>query len=166
MALAAERAISAKQIPAREKIVDFSPERLRAPFVLRIAALAIDYIAVVIIPVLWLVLSRLMSELGTDASIGLTPWLIAIVIFIANFIIFPAVRGRTFGKLLVGLTILNIDGTRVNLLTIVRRNVLGYLFTIVTFGVGFLVAAFNASGRSLHDYIAGTVVVHGRKTQS
>ena len=62
-----------------------------------------------------------------------------------------------------GLTILNVDGTPVRLGRILMRNVIGYLLTVLTFGLGFLIAAINKSGRSLHDFIAGTVVVHGRK---
>jgi uncharacterized RDD family membrane protein YckC len=30
-------------------------------------------------------------------------------------------------------------------------------------GLGFLLAAFTPSGRALHDYIAGTIVVFGKK---
>jgi uncharacterized RDD family membrane protein YckC len=166
MALAAERAISAKQISAPEKIVNFSPEILRAPFALRAAALSIDYMVVLLVPVLWLVLSRMLSELGTSAVIGPAAWLIAIILFLSNFIIFPIMRGRTLGKLLMGLTIVKINGTPVTTGAIIRRNLLGYVVTVLTLGIGFLVAAINQSGRALHDVIAGTVVVHGRKSQS
>ena len=163
MALAAERAISAKPLPASAKVVDFAPEDLRAPFILRFAALAIDYMVVIIIPVVWLILSRMLSELGTTSFIGPTPWLIAVVLFIANFLIFPALRGRTLGKLLAGLTIVNIDGTHASALTIIRRNILGYFLTIFSLGIGFLMAAINSSGRALHDYVGGTMVVYGRR---
>ena len=155
--------MSAKQTPALEKIVDFDPEALKAPFVLRVAALAIDYIIVIIIPVVWLILSRMLSELGTTSSIGATPWLIATVLFISNFLIFPVLRGRTLGKLLVGLTIVKNDGTRVDLLSIVRRNIIGYILTILTMGIGFLIGAVNNSGRALHDFVGGTMVIRGRR---
>ena len=155
--------MSAKQTLALEKIVDFDPEALKAPFVLRVAALAIDYIIVIIIPVVWLILSRMLSELGTTSSIGATPWLIATVLFISNFLIFPVLRGRTLGKLLVGLTIVKNDGTRVDLLSIVRRNIIGYILTILTMGIGFLIGAVNNSGRALHDFVGGTMVIRGRR---
>lgn len=165
MALAAERAISAKQNYVAERVVDFTPENLRAPFVLRVAALAIDYILVVAIPVIWLILSRMLSELGTTSFLGLTPWLIALVLFVSNSLILPVLRGRTLGKFLVGLTIVSMDGTRPTALAIVRRNILGYLLTILTFGIGFLIAAVNSSGRALHDMVGGTVVIQGRRAE-
>ncbi|MEO7539304.1 MAG: RDD family protein [Pyrinomonadaceae bacterium] len=166
MALAAERALSAKLISGGETIVEFSPRALRAPFVLRCAAVAVDYMVLVSIPVLWLVLSRLFADNRVNATIGPTPWIIGAVLFVANFLIFPMLRGRTLGKLLVGLTIVNLDGTRVRASSVVGRNIFGYALTILTFGIGFLIAAVNSSGRALHDFVGGTIVVHGRKTQS
>ena len=165
MALAAERAISAKQNSFSERVVDFTPENLRAPFVLRVAALAIDYIVVIAIPVVWLILSRMLSDLGTTSFLGPTPWLIALVLFIANSLVLPMLRGRTLGKFLVGLTIVGRDGTRPTALAIIRRNILGYLLTILTFGIGFLIAAVNSSGRALHDMVGGTVVIQGRRRE-
>ena len=72
-------------------------------------------------------------------------------------------RGRTLGKLLVGLTIVKNDGTRVDLLSIVRRNIIGYILTILTMGIGFLIGAVNNSGRALHDFVGGTMVIRGRR---
>ena len=69
------------------------------------------------------------------------------------------------GKFLTGITILNQDGTNPGPLTIVRRNILGYLITALTLGGGFLAAAFSRKGRALHDIVAGTVVIRGRKKQ-
>ncbi|MEO7540216.1 MAG: RDD family protein, partial [Pyrinomonadaceae bacterium] len=69
-------------------------------------------------------------------------------------------------KLLVGLTIVNWDGTRVRASSVLGRNLFGYALTVLTFGIGFLIAAVNSSGRALHDFVGGTIVVHGRKTQS
>ena len=166
MALAAERAVSAKQISTSEKIIDFSPRRLRAPFLLRIAALAVDYIFLMIVPVLWLLLSRMLSDISSRGIIGSTPWVISTVLFIGNFIVFPIFRGQTLGKLIMGLTIVNLDGTPVTAGVIMRRNLLGYLITVLTLGIGFLIAAINSSGRALHDFTAGTIVVRGRKTPS
>jgi uncharacterized RDD family membrane protein YckC len=43
------------------------------------------------------------------------------------------------------------------------RNTLGYLATLLTLGIGLLMAVVTPSGRALHDYIAGTMVVFGKK---
>jgi uncharacterized RDD family membrane protein YckC len=66
--------------------------------------------------------------------------------------------------MLMGLTIVRLDGSKVDLGSILRRNLLGYAATALTFGTGFLISAVNRSGRSLHDVIGGTVVIRARKT--
>ena len=165
MASAATRAIAATKPSNVEKIVDFAPERLRAPFILRCAALIIDYIILLAIPVLWLIVSKLLSETPSDVGIGATGWTIGFVLFIANFLVLPLLRGRTIGKMVLGLTILKVDGSDIDIGAVIRRNLVGYLATVLTLGIGFLIAAVNTSGRSLHDFIGGTIVVRGRKTQ-
>jgi uncharacterized RDD family membrane protein YckC len=145
-------------------IVDFSPERLRAPFQLRCAAIFVDYLLLVALPVGWLLLSNYFGDTGPGTGIGTTVWLVGIILFICNFLLLPLLRGQTFGKLLMGLTILNMDGSSIGLVTILRRHIVGYFLTVLTLGIGFLIAALNSTGRSLHDYVAGTVVVRARKT--
>ncbi len=162
MAATASRGISIKKSSEAEKIFNFSPERLKAPFALRCAAISIDYILLLAFPVGWLTLARLLGDTGS-ASIGTTVWLLGLLLFFANFLILPRSRGQTIGKMLTGLTIVNVDGTKVKIDGLVRRNILGYFLTVMTLGIGFLIAAFNSTGRSLHDFVAGTVVIRGRK---
>lgn len=164
MASAASRAISTNKSSEAEKIVNFSPEALKAPFALRCAALSIDYILLLVFPVGWLAAGKLLGETGTVA-IGTTIWVVGIVFFLANFLVLPLFRGQTIGKMVTGLTILNLDGTDIGFSAVLRRNVLGYLATVLTLGIGFLIVAVNSSGRALHDYTAKTIVVRGRKTQ-
>jgi uncharacterized RDD family membrane protein YckC len=85
------------------------------------------------------------------------------MVWIINFIGFPLFRGQTLGKMVAGITIVKRDGTPVRLGSIVLRNIVGYLLSVITLGIGFLIAAVNGSGRALHDYVAGTIVVHARK---
>jgi len=165
MASAAPRAIAATKSSGTEKIVDFAPERIKAPFVLRCAALAVDYIVVLATPVLWLVISKALSETPGDVGIGTTGWIVGSLVLIANFVLLPIWRGQSLGKMAAGLTILQMDGRSVDAGVIVRRNLIGYAATVLTLGLGFLLAVVNESGRSLHDRIGGTVVVRGRKTR-
>lgn len=149
----------------REKVVDFSPSDLRAPFSLRCAAIFLDYILLLAIPVLWLLWGRLLSDTSSNAAPGGLVWFLTIVLFLIDLVLLPLLTGRTFGKMITGLTILKFDGTAIDLVTIVKRNLVGYLLTCSTLGIGFIVAAFNSTGRTLHDMVAGTVVVQARKTQ-
>ncbi len=148
-----------------EKVIDFSPEALKAPFFLRIAAMCIDYMLVMSVPILWLLGSKFFGD-GTNAGISATVWLIVVLIWVIDFLLLPLFRGQTFGKMLAGITIVNRDGTPVRLGGLLLRNVVGYLLSLVTLGIGFLISAVNRTGRSLHDYVAGTIVVHGRKRQA
>ncbi|MEO6654881.1 MAG: RDD family protein [Pyrinomonadaceae bacterium] len=164
MSSLARHLISPNRPSETERILNFSPQRLRAPFFLRCTALCIDYIVLLALPVGWLVFGRLLSENGS-ITIGPTVWVLGIILFLVNFLLLPLVRGQTIGKMVTGLTMLNLDGSPVALIGLLKRNILGYFTTILTLGVGFLISAVNSSGRSLHDFIAGTIVIRGRKTQ-
>ncbi|MBV9242673.1 MAG: RDD family protein [Acidobacteria bacterium] len=147
-----------------EKIIDFNTEALSAPFPLRCAALIIDYMVLLLMPVVWLVLARFLSDTGVPDAIGKTIWTLAGLLFVVDCILLPIIfRGQSLGKMLVGIRIVKRDGTRAHALKIILRDVLGYFLTALTFGLGFLVAAVNPSGRALHDYVAGTIVIRGRK---
>jgi uncharacterized RDD family membrane protein YckC len=115
MASPVQRVISPSKSKQTEKIVDFSPERIKAPFLLRSAALIIDYMTLLVLPVGWLVLSKLLSETGTVATVGTAIWVAGLLLFVANFFLLPLWRGQTLGKMLLGLTILRTDGRRVDL---------------------------------------------------
>lgn len=166
MSARAERSVPANRLRAEEKIVDFSPERLKAPFALRCGALIIDYIIFVAVPVMSILFARFMGNDGAkllNSELNNSGWLIAVLIGLTNFLIFPIFSGRTIGKMLTGLQIVNTDGTDAGFTAIIRRHLLGYPLTLLTLGLGFILSAFTKKGRALHDIIGGTIVVYGRK---
>lgn len=146
-----------------EKNVDFSHERLKAPFFLRCGALFIDYIVVVAMPLIWLISTKLVVGGGINTTMTNTGWVIAVIVGLANLLVLPSMWGKTIGMMLTGITIVKTDGTRVGIGKILLRNTIGYSLTVLTLGLGFLISAVNPSGRSLHDFVAGTIVVSGRK---
>jgi uncharacterized RDD family membrane protein YckC len=148
-----------------EKVIEFSPEALKAPFFLRIAAMCVDYMLLMAVPVLWLLFSKFLGD-GANGAPSLTVWLIVLIVWLLDFLLLPLFRGQTLGKMLCGTTIVSTDGTPVRLGGLLLRNVVGYLLTLATLGLGFLISAVNRSGRSLHDFVGGTIVVHGRKRQA
>ncbi len=158
-----ERTEILPKTPQMEKVLEFSPHALRTPFFLRCAALFIDYMVLLAVPVTWLVLLRLFGDGAANAGISNTVWLFVLIAWVINFLALPLFRGQTIGKMMAGITILKRDGTPVRLGCILLRNTIGYLITILTLGFGFFVVALNKSGRSLHDLISGTVVVYGRR---
>jgi uncharacterized RDD family membrane protein YckC len=136
-------------------------ERYRAPFSLRCGALLIDYI----LPAGIIAFSTLLARIGdrprattsTAEKVGI---FLAIAAALLNFVGFPALRGQTLGKWATGLCIRRRDGERINVGHALLRHLVGYPLSLLTLGIGFLFAAFNAQGRALHDITAGTIVVH------
>lgn len=150
----------------REVVLGFSPESVHAPFLLRCGALLLDYVLIIIAPVLFLFLGRFFGEDGTALIYGElnnAGWLIAIVIAVADLILLPVVSGQSLGKICAGLHIVSIDGSPARFKNILVRQTLGYFLTLVTLGLGFFLSAFSKSGRSLHDLITRTVVIKGHK---
>ncbi|MEO8572357.1 MAG: RDD family protein [Pyrinomonadaceae bacterium] len=147
----------------REVIVGFSPEALRAPFLLRCGALIIDYIVVISIPVIGLLLSRFSGNDGAkllNEGISSASWLVALLVGITNIVLLPMFSGQTIGKIVTGLRIVRIDGTAPPIGVIALRQTAGYFLTLASVGLGFFLSVFSSKGRALHDYISGTVVIY------
>ncbi len=160
-----KRAVT-RRFRTEKVVVDFDAEKLKAPFVLRLGAILIDYILLVSIPVISILISRSFGDDGAkllNSEISNAGWLITILLGITNFVIFPMFSGQTIGKMFTGLRIVRNDGEAVSFVGILLRNIIGYLLSALTFGLGFLLALFNIKGRALHDFLAGTVVVYGQK---
>lgn len=161
---ATERAVPARKV--EQVIVNFEAERVKAPFVLRCGALLIDYIVVVLVPVLILLIGRMMGNDGSKllgGPLNSMGWLIAFLLGATNLVILPAVSGQSIGKALTGIRIVTVTGEAVNFNHLLMRNVLGYILTVLTLFVGFVIAAFGQKGRALHDHLAGTVVIYAQK---
>jgi uncharacterized RDD family membrane protein YckC len=136
-------------------------ERFRAPILLRCGALLIDYIIVICVVSISVLIARMLgggarSAGGTAETLGIV---IAILLAALNFVFLAAVWGQTLGKWAAGIRIERIDGRELSFPQALLRHFVGYPASILTLGIGFLIAAFNPAGRALHDLIAGTVVV-------
>lgn len=155
-----------RKFKTKKVILNFDAKRLKAPFLLRAGAVLIDYIVLIFIPVASMLLARWMGEDGArllNSEINNTGWLITILLALTNFVIFPMFSGQSIGKMLTGLRIVNSDGTDATISRLLLRHLVGYPLTILTFGLGLLLSIFNERGMALHDYLAGTVVVFGRR---
>jgi uncharacterized RDD family membrane protein YckC len=89
-------------------------------------------------------------------------YLASLVALLLNFLVLPVFTGATVGKWATGLRIERVSGERLGFGHATLRHTVGYLVSLLTLGLGFLLAAFDAEGRALHDRIAGTVVVRER----
>ncbi|MCA1633435.1 MAG: RDD family protein [Acidobacteria bacterium] len=146
-------------------MAEANSERLRAPFTLRCGALLIDYIIVIAVVAFATLLARLSGDGRRGDTLLLTSgYVAALAVAALNFVLIAGLSGRTLGKWVAGLRIERRDGVPLSFGRALLRHLVGYPLTLLTFGAGFLLAAFNAEGRSLHDLLAGTVVVRSRST--
>jgi len=158
--------VQAKAITTEQVIVDFDAERLKAPFLLRCGAILIDYILLVAVPVISLVLGRFFEYDGAkllNSKLSNAGWLVLILLILTNLVILPMFSGQSIGKFTTGLKIVQTDGSAPTVSQLLARHLLGYPLTVLTLGTGFLLSVFNRKGRALHDFLARTVVVYGRR---
>jgi uncharacterized RDD family membrane protein YckC len=147
-------------VPQRA-VVNF--ERLRAPFSLRCGALLIDYIIIIGVLALATLLARVFGDVRRGSAFVLTAGYVATAaVAFLNFVVIANLGGRTLGKWMAGLRIERKDGETLSVRRALLRHLVGYPLTLLTLGLGFLVAAFDPQGRALHDWLAGTVVVRSR----
>ena len=166
MSARAETTLPSKRIKPEQIIVNFDAERLKAPFSLRCGAILIDYIILVMIPVASLLIYRSSGQEPSkilNNEITNIGWLIFVLLILTNFLILPLLVGQSIGKILTGLRVVKKDGSSPSLGSFALRHLVGYPLTFLTGGLGFFISVLNSKGRALHDLIAGTVVIYGRK---
>lgn len=146
---------------------DLTPADFQPPFLLRLGSAIIDYIVLLILPLTGLLSEKLVGGSGFGVFTDRTIWFLAVLMAGANVVILPLVRGQSVGKMLTGIRIVRRDGTPAGRGSLLIRQTLGYLLTLATLGLGFLICALNGSGRTLHDFLTGTVTVRAaRRTVS
>ena len=150
-----------KSSEAARAQIEAHVERFRAPFSLRCGALLIDYIVLAGIVAFSTLIARFFGggarlAGGTVETMG---FMIAVGFTLLNFVLLTAWRGQTIGKWATGLRIEQMDGRDLSVVRALLRHLVGYPLSFLTGGLGFLVSIFNAQGRALHDFVAGTVVV-------
>lgn len=136
-------------------------ENIPASFGLRASAILIDYILTLLIFGLFILLtlifrSLLPSMINVISIIGN----LATVAFILWNRIFLCVKeGQSIGQKLVGIKIINKDGSAPGYRTIALRHLVGYPLSLFCAGLGFLWMIIDPKQRGWHDKLAGTVVV-------
>ncbi len=157
-----ERGQQEQQVRERGGIVvEARRRRVRAPFSLRCGALLVDYTLPVTIVAFATLLARTLGgsiSLTGEATLGIG-YLLSLGALLLNFLVLPVFTGTTVGKWATGLRIERQNGEPLGFVHATLRHTLGYLVSLLTLGFGFLLAAFDAEGRTLHDRIAGTIVV-------
>jgi uncharacterized RDD family membrane protein YckC len=100
------------------------------------------------------------GEISQEAT-----WLVALytlvlsVLWSMYFVGFTATCGQTPGKRIMGLRVVNEDGTPVDWNTAANRFFIGYSISILPLGLGFYWALVDKNNQAWHDKIAGTLVI-------
>lgn len=134
---------------------------LGVPFPLRCGAFLIDYIVLVSLVVLGTLFARMLGggARAAGSSAETAAIALAIVVALFNLGLLPGLTGLTLGKWATGLRIQRLDSGNPGIGRALLRHFVGYPLSLITLGIGFLMAGFTVHGRGLHDMIAGTVVV-------
>lgn len=135
--------------------------RYRAPFALRCGAILIDYIMLALIMTFSTMVARMMGggarlAGGTAETVGILFTLVAAVLDLG---VLAGLTGKTLGKWTTGLRMERTDGGLPGIGWALLRHFVGYPVSFLLFGLGFLMAIVNPTGRTLHDLMAGTVVI-------
>jgi uncharacterized RDD family membrane protein YckC len=156
---------AAETIPVQGNVKPGPPvqnlARIRGPFSLRCGAILIDYIVLVAILAFSTLISRLLgggarSAGSSSETVGV---LLALAVAALDLGVLPGLTGLTIGKWATGLRIRRSNGSELGIGHAFLRHFVGYPLSAITLGLGFIIAAFNARGRGLHDLVAGTIVV-------
>jgi uncharacterized RDD family membrane protein YckC len=127
-------------------------------------ALALDLLvqlALLFAGVLVLSGTALFVDDALATAIGLVFYVLVILGYPVAFETFT--RGRSLGKMAVGLRVVREDGGPERFRQAFVRGLLGVVEIWLTFGTVALIASLaSAKGRRIGDYLAGTVVVHER----
>ena len=82
-----------------------------------------------------------------------------VLLWLAYFLILTTWTQATFGKRILGLRVVDVDGRPPRLARIWLREIVGRPLSMLTLFLGYLSVAFTAEQRGLHDLIGGTWVV-------
>jgi uncharacterized RDD family membrane protein YckC len=93
---------------------------------------------------------------GTAEKIGIV---FAILAAVLDLGVLAGLTGKTLGKWTTGLRLERTDGGVPGIGWALLRHFVGYPVSFALFGLGFLMAIVNPTGRALHDLFAGTVVI-------
>jgi len=141
----------------------------------RAAAFIIDQILLMVLNILiFVVLYFVMDGLSSmtfflmESSLPIA--ITIIILFIVNWGYFFAFEffygGRTIGKKLVGIRVIQENGHSITLLSSFIRNLIRLIDSLPTaYFIGIIMIFFHSKHKRLGDLVAGTIVVHERKVK-
>lgn len=87
--------------------------------------------------------------------------LIPLTKIIYHIIMEASAKQATYGKQLLKIKVCDIQGDRITVSRSIGRN-LAKIFSVATFGIGYIISFFNKKQQCLHDMVTDTLVVKDR----
>ncbi|WP_315905778.1 RDD family protein [Priestia koreensis] len=109
-----------------------------------------------------IIVKPLFHLLGLSTNDGLLTLygFVSALVFYAYFVFMTRWFGQTLGKMIFGLQVIDLKDDRLRWSTIIFREVIGRYVAKTIFLIGYLLVAFLPQKQGLHDYFAGTTVIH------
>ena len=85
--------------------------------------------------------------------------IVDVFVFLAYFIIPTGIFGRTIGKWVAGISVVDEEGNKPGVAIAIPREMVGRFVATITFGIGIIWVIFDGKRQGWHDKIAGTYVV-------
>ncbi len=127
----------------------------------RLAAGFLDIVLLVVLDAVVIVLTLRLAELDLQSlSMLPVPPLTAFLLLLNGgyVVILTLAGGQTFGKMAFGVRVVDRAGRPVTASVALVR-ALGYLVSVLSFGLGVALMFFDVERRTLHDHLAGTRVL-------
>jgi uncharacterized RDD family membrane protein YckC len=141
----------------------------------RAAAFILDqlilYAVDIILIIIFLLVTKGITTWGTFHNSETLPLAITIILFfVINWGYFFAFEffagGKTIGKKILGIRVIQENGHSLTLLSSFIRNLLRIIDALpVSYLLGFIMMFFHPKHKRIGDLVAGTIVVHERKAQ-
>jgi len=132
---------------------------------LRYAGFWIRFVAAIVDTIIVWIGSFIVS-ITLAATMPVPAWLIYSIEFIIPFVYFIVMTDKyqaTFGKMIVGIKVIADNGQNASLGSIILREIIGKLVSMLILMIGYVMAGFTEKKQALHDMMAGTVVVYKSK---
>ena len=164
-----EDSSSAEEQPAQEEKTAGWSRALRGGFWLRFMALAVDYLFLFLLFVIFVVCGLLAFELAPGKGPEIAYWNLlrrilpalaplGLMLVLTYFSFFHGAWGQTIGKMIFGLRVVQVNGQPLPFPRALART-LAYALSAAPLFLGFFWVGFTSSKRSWHDRITGTMVV-------
>ena len=140
----------------------------------RAAALILDqlilYAIDIILIIIFLLVTKGITTWGIDNSETLPLAITIILLFVINWGYFFAFEffagGKTIGKKILGIRVIQENGHSLTLLSSFIRNLLRIIDALpISYFLGFTMMFFHPKHKRIGDLVAGTIVIHERKAQ-